>query len=476
MSLKAVDEEVIKGIANALREADDNPNARYTPASFPAAVSRVSRLGGQHDITFRNAVGNLPRRTFVSEIRNFLLGDVYIEPNSQTPKRENLAEGHVVAAKLTDTKFILVYKQQTEIRAVIGNSNGTTIQYSAPHVLQRITADDAPPDYFPNVHHMKIVALSPTRVVISFGSTAVISGYQYGKLKAFMALKINDNNIQEETALVVVHEPGDYTSLASVSEDTFLVITYNSSYGKLFMLKVVDNGIVYYKNKVDIGGCTNIYDNYSMTCLSDSIVAVTVSFNNQVWVHPYVINEEGIAKKYSSAVFNLAGAYHVTTALIYENRFLLCVGAQGKAYSRTVTVKTNTTFGAMDAEVVEGIWYQLNLVRINEHSFALGLFSNFLEDQGYSTNIIGLMVNDDKIEVTLEQSQPGTCYGIIEYMSGNRVLVCDNLTYSGAVSCTILVAKSGVTVADGKEPIFGLTTRAANDGEMATIAIPREVH
>lgn len=476
MPLKAVNEEVIQGIADALREADGNPNARYTPASFPAAVSRVSSLGGQYDITFRNAVGNLPRRTFVSEIRNFLLGDVYVEPNSQAPKRENVLEGHVVAARLTDTKFILVYKQQTEIRAVIGNSNGTIIQYSVPHVLQRIAADDAPSDYFSKVHHMKIVALSPTRVVISFCSTAVNPGYQYGKLKAFMSLKINDNNIQEETALGVVHEPGDYTSLASVAEDTFLAITYNGSYGKLFMLKVVGNGIVYYKNKVDIGGCNNIYDNYSMTCLSDSIVAVTATFNNQVWVHPYVISEEGIAKKYASAVFNLAGAYNVTTELIYENRFLICVGAQGKVYSRTVTVKTNTTFGAMGTELVEGIWYQINLVRINEHSFVLGLFSNSLEDQGYSTNTIGLAVNDDKIEVTLEQSHQGTCYGIIEYMSGNRVLMCYNLIYSVAVSCTILVARSGVTVADGKKPIFGLTTRAANDGEMATIAIPREVH
>ena len=476
MPLKAVNEDVIIGIANALREANDNPNARYTPANFPAEISRVSALGGQHDLTFRNAVGNIPRRTFVSEIRNFLLGDTYVEPNSQNPKRENVLEGHVISARLTDTKFVVVYKQQTEIRAIIGNINNTVINYGVPHVLQRIAPDDAPQDFFAKVHHMKIAVLSPTRVVISFGSTATNPGYQYGKLKAFMALQINGNNIQEETALAVVHEPGDYTSLLSIAEDTFLVMTYDGSYGRLFMLKVAGNGILYHKNKIDIGGCVNIYNNYLMTLLNDSIVAITATFNNQVWVHPYVINEEGIAKKYPSAVFNLAGAYNVATALIDENKFLLCVGAQGKVYSRTVTVKQNTTFGGMDAALVEGIWYQLNLVRINPHSFVLGLFSNSLESDGYFTNTIGLEVNGDKIELTLEESHQGTCYGVLEHMSGNKVLMCYNRIYSVAVESTILVARSGVVIADGSQPIFGLTTVAVNDGEMATIAIPRGGH
>lgn len=476
MSLKVVNENVIKEIADALREADDNPNARYTPANFPAAISRVSALGGQHDITFRNAVGNIPRRTFVSEIRNFLLGDLYPEPNSTNPKRENVLEGHTIVARLTDTKFVMVYKQQAEIRAIIGNINDTVINYGVPHVLQRIVADDAPQDFFAKVHHMKIAVLSPTRVVISFGSTAIRPGYQYGKLKAFMALQINGNLIQEETALAVVHEPGDYTSLLPVTEDTVLVVTYDGSYGKMFMLKVIGNGITYHKNKVDIGGCNNIYNNYSMTLLSDSMVAVTVTFNNQVWVHPYVINEEGIAKKYPSAVFDLAGAYNIATALINENRFLLCVGAQGKVYSRTVALAQNTTFGRMDEAMIEGIWYQLNLARINAHSFVLGLFTNSLENDGYFTNTIGLEVNGDRVELTLEQSHQGTCYGVVEHMAGNKVLMCYTRIYSVAVECTILIARSGVVVADGSKPIFGLTTVAANDGTMATIAIPRGGH
>lgn len=476
MPLKAVDENVIKGIANALREADDNPNARYTPASFPAAVSRIGALGGQHDITFRNAVGNIPRRTFVSEIRNFLLGDTYVEPNSQNPKRENVLEGHVIAARLTDTKFVMVYKQRTEIRAVIGNLNNTVIQYGVPHVIQRIAPDDAPQDYFAKVHSMKIVTLSPTRVIVSFVSTATNSGYQYGRLKAFMALNINGNNIQEETALGVVHEYGDYTSLLPVTEEIFLAMTYDGSYGKLFMLRIYNGEILYHQNKVDIGGCTNIYNNYSMVLLDDATVAITATFNNQVWVHPYVINEEGIAKKYASAVFDLAGAYNVSTVPIANNKFLLCVGAQGKLYGRTVTVSQNTTFGEMNSALVEGIWFQLNLARINSHSFVLGLFANSLENDGYFTNTIGLEVNGDRVELTLEQSHQGTCYGVVEHMSGNNVLMCYNRIYSVAVECTILIARSGVVVADGSKPIFGLTTMAANDGEMATIAVPREVH
>lgn len=473
MPLKAVDEGVIKGIADALREANDNPNAKYKPKDFPAAVSRASDLGGEHDLTFKPAIDNIPRRTFVSEIKNFSFGEGQIEPNSVNPKRENVIEGHTIVGRLTDTKFVTVYKQQNEIRAVIGNINNNVISYEVPHVLQRILSDEAPSDYFAKVHYMKIAVLSPTRVIISFGST--YSNHQYGKLKAFMSLKINGNSIQEETALTVVSEYGDYTSLLPIAEDIFLVIAYDGSHGTLFMLKVDSNRITYYKNKINIGGCTDIYTNYAMTLLSDSIVAVTATQNNQVWVHPYVINEEGIAKKYQSAVFDLAGAYNVTTALINENKFLLFVGAQGKLYGRTVTVSQNTLFGSLGM-LMTGIWYQFNLVRIDVHSFVVGMFTNSIPNQETLSVISAYDVNGDDITLIQEYTLEGTCYGVVERINENTILTCSTLISTGAVLCSIFGAKFGVTVADGTQPILGLTTMAANKGEMATIAIPRGSH
>lgn len=474
MPLKAVDENVIIGVADALREADGNPSAKYKPANFPAAVRRVSELGGFHDITFRNAVGNIPRRTFVSEISNFELGDVYEEPNSKNPKRENIQAGHVLAAKLTNTKFIMVYKQQTEIRAVIGTINENAIQYEVPHVIQRIGSDGAPQDYFAKVSSMNIATLSPTRVVISFCSTATGSGYTHGQLKTFMALNINGNVIQEETGLVSIHEYGNHTSLLPVAEDTLLVITYDSTHGTLFMLKVAGSNISYDKNRVDLGGGADWYNNYSMTLLSDSTVAIAVASGSQVVIHPYVINEEGIVKKTNSVTFDLAGAAVVITALIDENKFLLCAGAQGKIYARTVTVAQNITLGKMDSNLTTGVWCQFSLVRINPYSFVLGMFADVTQNTGYETATVGLEIHEDNIEPTLEQSHFGTCFGVLEHISGNKVLMCYNIIDNGAIVGTILGVRSGVTIANGSKPIFGLTTKAASDGEWATIAVPRE--